>query len=147
MRERSRPWIDAKVERASDDLYVIADIGKLKIELHAAEALLRKAGQVLDQVSAAPITAQSAARASIAVAEAKVLTTEVSLLVSEKLFDLAWQCRTFGFEEGVIIRSTFGRMIMAPAKCNERPCPDQRCDIGRKGSQYRACAKDTQPGQ
>ena len=44
VRERSRPWIDAKVERASDDLYVIADIGKLKIELHAAEALLRKAG-------------------------------------------------------------------------------------------------------
>ena len=89
VRERARPWIDAKVERASDDLYVIADIGKLKIELHAAEALLRKAGQVLDQVSAAPITAQSAARASIAVAEAKVLTTEVSLLVSEKLFELA----------------------------------------------------------
>lgn len=74
VRERSRPWIDAKVERASDDLYVIADIGKLKIELHAAEALLRKAGQVLDDISAAPITAHSAARASIAVAEAKVLT-------------------------------------------------------------------------
>ncbi|WP_017478097.1 SfnB family sulfur acquisition oxidoreductase [Pseudomonas sp. PAMC 26793] len=89
VRERSRPWIDAKVERASDDLYVIADIGKLKIELHAAEALLRKAGQVLDQVSAAPITAQSAARASIAVAEAKVLTTEIALLASEKLFELA----------------------------------------------------------
>ena len=75
VREKARPWIDANVERASDDLYVIADIGKLKIELHAAEALLRKAGQVLDQVSAAPITAESAARASIAVAEAKVLTT------------------------------------------------------------------------
>ena len=89
VRERARPWIDAKVERASDDLYVIADIGKLKIELHAAEALLRKAGQVLDQVSAAPITEHSAARASIAVAQAKVLTTEDSLLVSEKLFELA----------------------------------------------------------
>ena len=89
VRERARPWIDAKVERASDDLYVIADIGKLKIELHAAEALLRKAGQVLDQVSAAPITEHSAARASIAVAQAKVLTTEVSLLASEKLFELA----------------------------------------------------------
>ncbi|MGE7958182.1 SfnB family sulfur acquisition oxidoreductase [Pseudomonas sp. NPDC089530] len=89
VRERSRPWIDANVERASDDLYVIADIGKLKIELHAAEALLRKAGQVLDQVNAAPISAESAARASIAVAEAKVLTTEISLLASEKLFELA----------------------------------------------------------
>ena len=89
VRTKSRPWIDAKVERASDDLYVIADIGKLKIELHAADALLRKAGRVLDQVSAAPVTAQSAARASIAVAEAKVLTTEIALLASEKLFELA----------------------------------------------------------
>ncbi len=62
VRERSRPWVDAKVERASDDLYVIADIGKLKIELHAAEALLRKAGQVLDQINAAPVDAAAAAR-------------------------------------------------------------------------------------
>ncbi|EPJ92030.1 SfnB family sulfur acquisition oxidoreductase [Pseudomonas psychrophila] len=89
VRERSRPWIDAKVERNSDDPYVIADIGKLHIELHAAEALLRKAGRVLDEVSAAPIDAPAAARASIAVAEAKVLTTELSLLASEKLFELA----------------------------------------------------------
>ncbi len=89
VRERSRPWVDANVERASDDLYVIADIGKLKIELHAAEALLRKAGQVLDHVNAAPITAESAALASIAVAEAKALTTEIALQASEKLFELA----------------------------------------------------------
>jgi len=96
VRERSRPWVDAKVERASDDLYVIADIGKLKIELHAAEALLRKAGQVLDQVSARPVDAASAARASIAVAEAKVLTTEIALLASEKLFELAGSRATLG---------------------------------------------------
>lgn len=89
VRERSRPWVDAKVDRNSHDPYVIADIGKLKVELHAAEALLRKAGRVLDEVSAAPIDAQAAARASIAVAEAKVLSTEVSLLASEKLFELA----------------------------------------------------------
>lgn len=89
VRERSRPWIEANVERASDDLYVIADIGKLKLELHAAEALLRKAGRVLDEISASPITEQSAARASIVVAEAKVLTTEIALQASEKLFELA----------------------------------------------------------
>jgi len=89
VRERSRPWIDAKVERNSDDPYVIADIGKLSIELHAAEALLRKAGRVLDEVSASPVDAQAAAGASIAVAEAKVLSTELSLLASEKLFELS----------------------------------------------------------
>ncbi|MFJ3485635.1 SfnB family sulfur acquisition oxidoreductase [Pseudomonas sp. NPDC090202] len=89
VRERSRPWIEANVERASDDPYVIADIGKLKLELHAAEALLRRAGLVLDEIAAAPIDEQSAARASIAVAEAKVLTTEIALQASEKLFELS----------------------------------------------------------
>lgn len=29
--------------------------------------------------------------------------------------EIAWHCRTVGFEEGLIIRSTLGRMIMAPA--------------------------------
>jgi len=89
VREKSRPWIEANVERASDDPYVIADIGRLKLELHAAEALLRKAARVLDEVNAAPIDEAAAARASIAVAEAKVLTTEISLQASEKLFELA----------------------------------------------------------
>ncbi|OFS75037.1 SfnB family sulfur acquisition oxidoreductase [Pseudomonas sp. HMSC08G10] len=89
VREKSRPWIEAKVDRASDDPYVIADIGRLKLELHAAEVLLRKAAQVLDEVNAGPVDEASAARASIAVAEAKVLTTEVALQASEKLFELA----------------------------------------------------------
>jgi SfnB family sulfur acquisition oxidoreductase len=89
VREKSRPWIDAGVERASDDPFVIADIGRLQLDLHAAEALLRRAGQVLDTVNAAPIDADAAARASIAVAEAKVLTSEISLVASEKLFELA----------------------------------------------------------
>ncbi|MEA3234312.1 SfnB family sulfur acquisition oxidoreductase [Pseudomonas mosselii] len=89
VREKSRPWIEAKVERNSDDPYVIADIGRLKLELHAAEALLRKAAKVLDEVNAGVIDTATAARASIAVAEAKVLTTEISLQASEKLFELA----------------------------------------------------------
>ncbi|MDD2059422.1 SfnB family sulfur acquisition oxidoreductase [Pseudomonas sp. GD03860] len=89
VRERARPWIDAKVERASDDLYVIADIGRLQLELHAAQALLAKAARTLDEVDAGPLDATAAARASIAVAEAKVLTTEIALQASEKLFELA----------------------------------------------------------
>ncbi|WP_236234944.1 SfnB family sulfur acquisition oxidoreductase [Pseudomonas tohonis] len=89
IRERSRPWVDAGVERASEELYTIAEIGRLKVELNAANALLERAGQVLDEIAAAPIDAAAAARASIAVAEAKVLTTEVALLAGEKLFELA----------------------------------------------------------
>jgi SfnB family sulfur acquisition oxidoreductase len=89
VRHKARPWIDAKVEQAGDDPYVIADVGRLQVELHAAEALLHKAGRVLDEVAAAPIDTDAAARASIAVAEAKALTTEISLQASEKLLELA----------------------------------------------------------
>ncbi|WP_416637925.1 SfnB family sulfur acquisition oxidoreductase [Pseudomonas sp. OHS18] len=89
VREKSRPWIDAKVEHAGDDPYVIADVGRLQIELHAAEALLHKAARVLDETAAVPIDGDAAARASIAVAEAKALTTEISLQASEKLLELA----------------------------------------------------------
>jgi len=89
VRHKARPWIDAKVERAGDDPYVIADVGRLQIELHAAEALLHKAARVLDEVAASAIDADAAARTSIAVAEAKALTTEISLTASEKLLELA----------------------------------------------------------
>lgn len=87
IRERSRPWIDAGVERNADDPYILADVGRLSMELSAANALLRRAARTLDEVDRWPVTAESAAAASIAVAEAKVLTTEVALLASEKLFE------------------------------------------------------------
>ena len=45
--------------------------------------------------------------------------------------DLAWQCRTFGFEEGLIIRSTLGRMIMAPALVANRAELDELVDKTR----------------
>lgn len=34
--------------------------------------------------------------------------------------DIAWRCRTIGFEEGVVIRSTLGRVITAPALVSTR---------------------------
>ncbi|MCW3479416.1 aspartate aminotransferase family protein [Neisseriaceae bacterium JH1-16] len=42
--------------------------------------------------------------------------------------DITWRCRTHGFEEGVIIRSTLGRMIMAPALVITRSEVDQLID-------------------
>jgi SfnB family sulfur acquisition oxidoreductase len=89
VRERSRPWHDAQVEHARLEPYTIAEIGKLQLEVHAADALLERAARTLDEVAAQPLDAEAAARASIAVAEAKVLTTEAALLTSEKLFELA----------------------------------------------------------
>jgi SfnB family sulfur acquisition oxidoreductase len=90
VRTRSRPWIDSGVERASDDPLTVREIGHLHIHVHAAEALLERAARTLDEIAAQPeISEDDVARASVAVGEAKVLTTEIALLAAEKLFELA----------------------------------------------------------
>ena len=77
------------VDTVSEDPYILAEIGQIAIDLHAAEEVLARAGRVLDRVAAAPVTAESSAEASVAVAEAKILTTEAALDASERLLDLA----------------------------------------------------------
>ncbi|MGK3115496.1 SfnB family sulfur acquisition oxidoreductase [Candidatus Pantoea formicae] len=87
VRSSSRPWVDAGVSRNADDPYILADVGRISTELSAANALLRRAARILDNIDQQSLTADDCARASIAVAEAKVLTTEVALRTSEKLLE------------------------------------------------------------
>jgi len=87
VREHARPWIDAGLEKASDDPLTLIQIGNLSIRLEAAEALLERAGNVMDGVRPAP-DENGVALASIAVAKAKVLTTEIALEASNRLFEL-----------------------------------------------------------
>ncbi|WP_454827714.1 SfnB family sulfur acquisition oxidoreductase [Paraburkholderia xenovorans] len=93
VRERSRPWIDAKVERAADDPLTLAQFGDISVRLRAAEALLRRAGRFVDAAQA-QLTEQSVAQASIAVAEARALTTTASLDAGSRLFELAGTAAT-----------------------------------------------------
>jgi len=88
VRDVARPWRDSGSSRAAEDPYTIATIGRLEIALHAAQALLDRAGGFVDRAIAAP-TDRSVAEASIAVAEAKVLTTKIALEASNVLFELA----------------------------------------------------------
>jgi alkylation response protein AidB-like acyl-CoA dehydrogenase len=88
VRTRTRPWPDSGQARATDDPHTIRDIGDLTIRLHAAEALLERAGKVIDALPRV-LREVDLARASVAVAEAKVLTTEVALAAGSKLFELA----------------------------------------------------------
>jgi SfnB family sulfur acquisition oxidoreductase len=88
VRSRSRPWIDSGKETAAEDPFTISEIGDLTIRLHAAEALTRRAGEVIDAARTA-LDDDALARASIAVAEAKVLTTEIAVDTGSKLFELA----------------------------------------------------------
>jgi SfnB family sulfur acquisition oxidoreductase len=88
VRKYTRPWIDSRQERGSEDVFTISQIGDLEIKLHAAEALLEKAGLAIDGIIDQPTDA-SVAEASVAVAEAKVLTTEIAILATNKLHELA----------------------------------------------------------
>ncbi|HEX3445156.1 MAG TPA: SfnB family sulfur acquisition oxidoreductase, partial [Chthoniobacterales bacterium] len=49
VKNRSRPWIDANVERASDDPLTIQELGKLQYQLHAAEALMERSALKVDR--------------------------------------------------------------------------------------------------
>ncbi len=88
VRTRSRPWIDSQREQAWEDPYTVQAVGDLQIRLHASEALLARAGLAIDHAIAVS-DADSVAAAQIAVAEAKVLSTEIALRASNTLFELA----------------------------------------------------------
>ncbi|MCJ2056251.1 SfnB family sulfur acquisition oxidoreductase [Methylobacterium sp. J-048] len=88
VRTRTRPY-PFTVETITEDPHLLGEVGRLEVDLHAAEEVLARAGRTLDRIAAAPITAQSSAEASVAVAEAKILTTEVALEASERLLELA----------------------------------------------------------
>jgi SfnB family sulfur acquisition oxidoreductase len=88
VRTRTRPWIDSGIEKAVDDPLTLHSFGKLAIRLHAAEALLERAGEYLDRAQV-ETTANNLAEASIAVAEARAISTDISLAASSTLFELA----------------------------------------------------------
>ena len=84
----SRPWVDSSVERASEDPLTISQIGDLEYRLHSAEAMLQRAAEILDG-SFHNMTEPNCAAASVAVAEAKIASTEIAVLAANKLFELA----------------------------------------------------------
>jgi SfnB family sulfur acquisition oxidoreductase len=88
VRTQSRAWIDSGQEHAWQDPYTIQAVGDLKLRLHAAEALLDRAGLAVDRAVESP-GAETVAQAQIAVAEAKVLSTEIAIAATNKLFELA----------------------------------------------------------
>jgi SfnB family sulfur acquisition oxidoreductase len=88
VRTKSRPWVDSGLDHAWQDPYTIQAIGDLTLRLHAAEALLDKAGLAVDKAVETP-SADTVAEAQITVAEAKVLTTEIAITATNKLFELA----------------------------------------------------------
>jgi SfnB family sulfur acquisition oxidoreductase len=88
IRTKSRPWTNSGVDRASDDPLTLYEVGDLSIRLDAATAVLAHAGKVVD-AARWDMTEDKVIAATIAVAGAKVLTTEIAVDATNKLFDLA----------------------------------------------------------
>jgi SfnB family sulfur acquisition oxidoreductase len=88
VRTKTRPWIDATSDKATEDPLTLKSFGHLSIRLHATEALLERSGEFLDRAQA-DSNADTVAAASIAVAEVRALSTEISLAAGSTLFELA----------------------------------------------------------
>lgn len=87
VRTRARPWPHAEVDAAADDPYVIGHCGNMATEVASARALLDVACEAIDAAETAP-SGELRALASVKTSEAKAVATEVSLDVSERVFQI-----------------------------------------------------------
>jgi len=95
VKNHARPWLDSGQDHAREDVFTISQIGDLVIKLHAAEALLERAAEAVDEIIAHP-TEEGVSATSVAVAKAKILTTEIAILATNKLHELGGTKSTLG---------------------------------------------------
>lgn len=88
VRTKSRPYPDAGVERAADDPLIVRAFGEMELSVRAAEALLAEAGRAVDEANR-DLTAATTGAASLAVATARAASTNSSVEVASRLFEVA----------------------------------------------------------
>jgi SfnB family sulfur acquisition oxidoreductase len=88
VRNNPRPWIDSNVEYSYQDPLLIHKIGEMELKLHIAEAILRRAGEFVDQ-AIADMNADTVAAASVAVAESKVAAEDAAIFITNTLFEVS----------------------------------------------------------
>lgn len=94
-RNHVRPVKESGVSEGSQDPYLLHTVGEMSAHCRAAQATLLKAASRLEDAASARFNHQAmdhceklASLASLAVAEAKTVTTRASLMVSQWLFDI-----------------------------------------------------------
>ncbi len=95
-RNGARPVRESGVERSVDDAYVQHTVGRIAANAHAAEATIARAAAAVDRAAEAwwsgdaPHATLDALGldASIAVAEAKIISTQAALLAAEQLYEV-----------------------------------------------------------
>ncbi|GAA4673394.1 acyl-CoA dehydrogenase family protein [Gordonia humi] len=83
-------WETAGLESATDDPYILELVGALKAEISGAALLADRAGQALVEALATgeSLTAEQRADTAVTIAEAKFVTTKVSLEAASRLFEI-----------------------------------------------------------
>lgn len=87
VRNYARPFFELDIAHGYEDPHTIHAAGDIAIRIHAANALLRRAGATVDRAKETA-NAETVAAASIAVAEIKAYGTETALAASSKLIEL-----------------------------------------------------------
>jgi alkylation response protein AidB-like acyl-CoA dehydrogenase len=91
-RNHARPNAESGVDRAVDDPYVVQTFGGMVVQASIAATMVERAAALVDEAARASyegtVSDDILARASIAVAEAKIASTDASLKVSEELYRL-----------------------------------------------------------
>lgn len=87
VRQNPRPWIDSGTEYAYEDPLLIHKFGQMELKLHAAEAILRRAGEFLDRAFETT-NEDTVAAASIAVAESKAMSEEAAIFITNSFFEV-----------------------------------------------------------
>jgi SfnB family sulfur acquisition oxidoreductase len=88
VRTSSRPWFEAGVGTAAEDPLLVQRFGELALNVRASEALLAEAADRV-QDAREHLTDGTAARASIAVAAAKVHAARTAIEVADGLFEVS----------------------------------------------------------
>lgn len=89
VRDRTRLGVDSNLEHGYEDALTLYNLGNVVIQIHAAEELLHRAGEFIDRAYESGLQEVKVVESSLAVAEARAIATQASLLATNKLFELA----------------------------------------------------------
>jgi alkylation response protein AidB-like acyl-CoA dehydrogenase len=84
-----RPWITSGVDKATDDPYLIARFGEMRLQTVGAQALAERAARLLEDAwqEGKALSAEARGEVALATSEAKILAHRAALEVSQNLFD------------------------------------------------------------
>jgi alkylation response protein AidB-like acyl-CoA dehydrogenase len=97
-REQTRPWSQSGVAKSTEDPYLLLRYGKLAVALQGAELVTDRAATIFDEAwnQGDALTARARGECSLAIAAAKVSTTEVGLEITTRMFDVMGARATSG---------------------------------------------------